>query len=120
MTLPSRVLGSGISGLSTVAICGDGQDDVVAAGTSAGNATQLVAVMTSVDTTPNGSGVKLPKAETGAFVFISNSGAHSLTVYPQTGNTINNTASAAIAQNHASLYFGIENSGWYSLNGQRS
>lgn len=120
MTLPSRVLGSGISGLSTVAICGDGQDDVVAAGTSAGDATQLVAVMTSVDTVSPSSGVKLPKAETGALVFVSNSGAHTLTVYPQTGDTINNTTSAAIAQNHSSLYFGIENSGWYSLNGQRS
>lgn len=120
MTLPSRVLGSGISGLSTVAICGDGQNNVVAAGTSAGDATQLVAVMTSVNTTPSGSGVKLSKAETGALVFISNSGANSLTVYPQTGDTINNTTSAVIAQNYSSLYFGIENSGWYSLNGQRS
>lgn len=120
MTLPSRVLGSGISGLSTVAICGDGQDNVTAVGTSASDATQLVAVMTSVDTTSPGSGVKLPKAEMGALVFISNSGAHTLTVYPQTGDTINNTTSAAIAQNHSSVYFGIENSGWYSLNGQRS
>lgn len=120
MTLPSRVLGSGISGLSTVAICGDGQDDVVAAGTSAGDATQLVAVFTSVDTTPNGSGVKLPKCEQGALVFVSNSGAHSLTVYPQTGDTINNTTSSVIAQNHASIFAGVENDGWYTLNGQRS
>ena len=120
MTLPSRVLGSGISGLSTVAICGDGQDDVVAAGTSAGDATQLVAVFTSVDTAPSGSGVKLPKAEAGAMVVIINSGAHSLTVYPQTADTINNTASSAIAQNHATMFFAVSNNNWYTLVGERS
>lgn len=120
MTLPSRVLGSGISGLSTVAICGDGQDDVVAAGTSAGDATQLVAVMTSVDTTPSGSGVKLPKCETGALWIIANSGAHTLTVYPQSGDVINNTTSVVIAKDHSSIFFGVSNTNWYTLNGERS
>lgn len=120
MTLPSRVLGSGISGLSTVAICGDGQDDVVAAGTSAGDATQLVAVFTSVDTTPSGSGVKLPKCESGAFVVVANSGAHTLTVYPQSGDVVNNTASVVMAKDHSTFFFGVSNTNWYTLNGERS
>ena len=119
MTLPSRVLGSGISQLATVSICGDGQDDITAAGTSAGNATQLTYIYNSIDTAPSGSGVKLPATEMGAVILVANSGAHTLTVYPQNGSTINQTTSAAIAKDHTSLFFAVSNTQWYSLNGER-
>jgi len=120
VALPSRVLGSGITGLSTISICGDGEDDIVAAGTSAGNATQLVAIYNSIDTASPGSGVKLQKAEQGAMLIISNSGSHTVTVYPQTGDTVNQATSASIAQNHASVFFAVSNTEWYSLNGTRT
>lgn len=120
MTIPSRVLGSGISQLSTVSICGDGVDDIVAAGTSAGDATQIKYVYNSIDTTVPGSGVKLPTTEMGAVIFIANSGAHTVTVYPPTGSTINQTTSSSIAQNHTSLFFAVSNTQWYSMNGTRS
>ncbi len=120
MAIPSRVLSSGVSQLSTVSICGDGLDDIVAAGTSAGNATQLTYVFNSVDTTPSGSGVKLPTTEMGAMIIVANSGAHSLTVYPPTGSTINQTTSATIVQNHATLFFAVSNTQWYTLTGERS
>lgn len=119
MALPSRVLGSGVNSLSTVSICGDGKDDITAAGTSAGNATQLLAIYNSVDTTPPASGVKLMKCEMGATVVIVNSGAHTLTVYPYDSDTINGTTSASVAQNHSTMFFAISNSRWYSLNGER-
>lgn len=119
MSIPSRVLGSGISQLATVSICGDGMDDIVAAGTSAGNATALTHVYNSVDTVSTGSGVKLPTTEMGATIIIANSGAHTLTVYPSTGSTINQTTSASIAQNHTTLFFAVSNTQWYSLNGER-
>jgi hypothetical protein len=120
VAIPSRVLGSGINSLATVSICGDGVDDVVAAGTSAGDATQIRYVYTSVDTTPSGSGVKLPTTEMGALIVIANSGAHSLTVYPQTGSTINGTTTALIAKDHSSLFMAVSNTAWYSLNGTRT
>jgi hypothetical protein len=120
VAIPSRVLGSGLSQLTTVSVCGDGQDDVVAAGTSAGNATQLVSVFTSIDTSTAGSGVKLPTTEAGAMLMVANSGAHSVTVYPQTGSTINQTTSASIAKDHASVFFAVTNTQWYSLNGTRT
>lgn len=119
MSIPSRVLGSGISQLSTVSICGDGVDDIAAAGTSAGNATQLTYVYNSVDTVSPNTGVKLPTTEMGATIFVANSGAHTLTVYPQSGSTINQTTSASIAQNHTTLFFAVSNTQWYSLNGER-
>ncbi len=120
MTLPSRVLSSGLSQLTTVAVCGDGINGIVAAGTSSGTATQLTYVFNSVDTAPSGSGVKLPTSEMGAVVIVANSGAHTLKVYPQNGNTINQTTSASVAKDHTSLFFAISNTQWYSLNGTRS
>lgn len=119
MPIPSRVLGSGSSQLSTVSICGDGADDLVAVGTSAGNALQLTHVYNSVDTTPPNTGVKLPTTEMGATIMIANSGAHTLTVYPPSGSTLNGGASANIAVNHASIFFAVSNTAWYSLNGER-
>ena len=120
MTLPSRVLGSGISQLSTVSICGDGTNGITAAGTSTGNATQLTYIYNSIDTTAVGSGVKLPTCEMGATVFVANSGSHTVTVYPQNGNTINQTTSAVIAKDHTTLFFAVSNTQWYSLNGTRT
>lgn len=120
MAIPSRVLGSGISQLSTVSICGDGADDVTAAGTSAGNATQLVAVYNSIDTATAGSGVKLPSTEMGAIIVVANSGAHSVAVYPQNGSTINQTTSATVDKDHSSLFFAVSNTQWYSMNGTRT
>lgn len=119
MALPSRVLGSGVNSLATVSICGDGKNDITAAGTSAGDATQLMAIYNSVDTTPPSSGVKLMKCEMGATVVIINSGAHTLTVYPYDADTINGTTSASVPQNHSTMFFAISNSRWYSLNGER-
>lgn len=119
MAIPSRVLGSGLPQLSTVSICGDGADDLVATGTSAGDALQLVAVYNSVDTTPPNSGVVLPSTEMGEMIIVANSGAHTLTVYPPTGSTMNGGASATIAKDHASVFFAVSNTAWYSLNGQR-
>ena len=119
MAIPSRVLGSGLSQLSTVSICGDGMDDIVAAGTSSGNATQLTHVYNSVDTTAVNSGVKLPPTEMGAMVIVANSGANALTVYPQNGSTINISSSASIPKDHTTLFFAVSNTQWYSLNGER-
>jgi hypothetical protein len=119
MALPSRVLGAGVNSLATVSICGDGVDDFVAAGTSAGDATQIRYVYTSVDTTPMGSGVKLPTTEMGAMIIIVNSGAHELTVYPPTGSTVNNTTTALIPKDHTTLFFAVSNTAWYGLNGER-
>ena len=120
MAIPSRVLGSGVNSLSTVSICGDGINNITAAGTSAGDATQLTYVYNSIVTTPVNSGVKLPNCEMGATIFVANTGAHTVKIYPQDGNTINQTTSATVAQNHTSLFFAVSNTEWYNLNGAHS
>ena len=121
MTIPSRVLGAGASQLSTIAICGDGKDNIVAAGTTRADATQIVSVFNSVDTVPASSGVKLPPTEAGSVIYIANSGLSTLTVYPyESTSVINQTTSASIGKDHTSIFFAVTNSMWYSINGTKT
>ena len=121
MSIPSRVLGSGVSQLSTVSICGDGKDDIVAAGSTRSDATQLTAVYNSVDTVTAGTGVRLPPTEMGAVIFVANSGNSSLKVYPyESTSTMNQGTSASISKDHTSIFFAVTNSLWYSINGTKT
>jgi hypothetical protein len=121
MAIPSRVLGSGLSQLSTVSICGDGKDEISAAGTSRSDATQLTFVYNSIDTVPSGSGVLLPPTEEGEVIFVVNSGANTLKVYPyESTTTINQTTSATVNKDHTSIFFAVTPTIWYSINGTKT
>jgi hypothetical protein len=118
MSIPSRVLGSGISQLSTVSICGDGTASLAAAGTSAGNATQITYVYTNVSTVASGAGVKLPKAEMGETIIVKNSGANPLTVYPYSAtDTINNAGFGTINADCSAMFYAVSNTLWEELQG---
>lgn len=121
MTIPSRVLGAGASPLSTIAICGDGRDEVVAAGTTRADATQIQSVFNSVDTAPAGSGIKLPPTEAGSVIYVANSGLSTIKVYPyEATSIINQTTFASIPKDHTSIFFAVTNTIWYSINGTKS
>jgi hypothetical protein len=121
MSIPSRVLGSGVSQLSTVSICGDGKDEITATGSTRTDAKQLVSVFNSVDTVASGTGVKLPPTEMGEVIYVSNSGASALKVYPyESTSTINKTTSASVAKDHTSIFFAVNNSMWYSIVGTKT
>lgn len=118
MPIPSRVLGSGISQLSTVSICGDGVASLAAAGTSAGNATAITYVYTNVTTAAAGAGVKLPPTEMGETVIIKNTGANAVTVYPyDSGSSINNAGYGTINPDCSALFFAVSNTLWEELQG---
>jgi hypothetical protein len=118
MSIPSRVLGSGISQLSTVSICGDGTASLAAAGTSAGDATQITYVYTNVSTVASGAGVKLPKAEMGETIIVKNSGANPLTVYPYSAtDTINNAGFGTINADCSAMFYAVSNTLWEELQG---
>ena len=121
MSIPSRVMGSGLSQLSTISVCGDGKDDIVAAGSTRSDATQLTAVYNSVDTVTAGTGVKLPPTEAGMTIFVANSGNSTLKVYPyESTTTINQTTSASVDKDHTSIFFAVTNSILYSINGTKT
>jgi hypothetical protein len=118
VAIPSRVLGSGINSLSTVSICGDGASAVTAAGTSAGNATELTHVYNNVSTVGLGEGVKLPPTEMGETIIVRNGGANRLTVYPyDAGSTINNAGTGLINIGSSALFFAVSNTVWEELQG---
>ena len=117
MAFPSRVLGAGTSGGTTTAICGDVANTLTATGSAAGDALALSAVVNRVSTTAASTGVKLPPAETGAMMVVINDGASTLTVYPQTGSTIDGGASASIATTKERIFFGISPTVWVSMLG---
>ncbi len=118
MAIPSRVLGSGVNSLSTVSICGDGNSSASAAGTSAGDATAITFVYNNITTVASGAGVKLPPTEMGELIWITNSGANALTVYPyEATSTINATTAATINKGCAAAFFAISNSAWEELQG---
>lgn len=118
MAIPSRVLGAGVNSLATVSICGDGVSTATAAGTSAGNATQITYVYTNVNSAAVGTGVKLPQTEAGATVIVKNSAANPITVYPyDTNSSINNAGFGTINPDCSGMFFAVSNSLWEELQG---
>ena len=117
MAIPSRVLGSGVNSLTTVSICGDGVNTLAAAGTSAGDATTVTYVYTNVSTVTAGSGIKLPPTEMGETITIANTGANVLTVYPNSGSTINGAASSELLPGGSCIYSATSNTTWVTLQG---
>ena len=118
MAIPSRVLGSGINNLSTVAICGDGNAAVTAAGTSAGDATAITYVYNNVTTVAAGAGVKLPPTEMGETIIVRNGGANPLTVYPyDAGSSINSAGSGLINAGCSAMFYAVSNTVWEELQG---
>lgn len=118
MPIPSRVLGSGISQLSTVSICGDGNASVTAAGTSAGNATQLTFVYNNITATASGTGVKLPQTEMGETIIVRNGGANPLKVYPYDANSsINSAGFGTINPDCSAMFYAVSNTLWEELQG---
>lgn len=118
MAIPSRVLGAGVNSLATVSICGDGVSTATAAGTSAGNATQITYVYTNVNSAAVGTGVRLPQTEAGATVIVKNSTANPITVYPYDANSsINNVGFGTINPDCSAMFFAVSNSLWEELQG---
>jgi hypothetical protein len=118
MSIPSRVLGSGISQLSTVSICGDGTSTLAATGTSAGDAITITHVYTNVSTVTSGSGVKLPETEMGETIIVKNSGVNPLTVYPYSASsTINSAGYGTVNPDCSAMFFAVSNTLWEELQG---
>lgn len=117
MPIPSRLMGSGINAQAAVNICGDSANALTATGSSATDALQLSAVLNNIGTTASSTGVKLPPTEAGAVIFIRNTGAQTLTIYPPTGSTINGTTSASIATAKGIICFATTGTAWFTVAG---
>lgn len=118
MSIPSRVLGSGVSQLSTVSICGDGSTGLTATGTTRADALQLVKVYNNLTTVAAGTGVLLPSSEEGETIWITNSGANALKVYPyESTTTIAGASSVSIPINCTGIFNAVTRTVWECVQG---
>jgi hypothetical protein len=82
MALARQVMGAGFSAGQALAIGGGVGTGISAAGTTISDATDLGQAVNEVTTVASGAGVQLPSAAPGDEVWVYNSGANELKVYP--------------------------------------
>lgn len=89
---------------------------LTAAGTTQGTALAITNQTNEFTTVAAGSGGILPSPEQGEFIFVQNSGANALNVYPATGHSINalaaNTAFSLAAAKNA-IFWAATSTKWY-------
>lgn len=119
MSIPSRLLGSGLSPLAAVNICGDVASALTAAGTTNADALALNATINQVSTTAASTGVRLMTPESGSGVVVINSGANALLVYPSTGAQINaltvTTGGFSVAAGGRAMFVGTGSANWFAI-----
>lgn len=99
-----------ISNNGIVAAAGGGQADAVVLKDQAFN--RVTTVATAADS------VKLPAGVNGKFLWVVNSGANSMDVFPSTGETINALAADAayaMAAGTRAMFFCPVNGAWFSV-----
>lgn len=121
MTIPSRVLGAGATSLMTVAICGNGSDALTSLGTNRATALQLVKVYNNVTSAASGTGVLLPPTQEGEVIYVTNTDANPIKVYPyESTTTISGGSSVTLAKSYSAIFFAVTKTSWQMLQGFNS
>lgn len=116
MPFPSEVLSAGNSPMATQAISGQGDVGLVAVGTNLATALLLSATWNTITTSSASTGVALPPTQEGMVIGIRNDSGQTITVYPQTGSTVNAAASSVtLATAKTMLLFAPSATTWASL-----
>lgn len=88
------------------------------AGTTQGTATAITKQTNEFTTVAASSGARLPSPEQGEFIFVANAGANALSVYPNTGHSINALAANAafsLAAGKNALFWAATATKWYVI-----
>lgn len=118
MAIARNIVGSGIPPLAATNIVGDTDQAITATGSTQGTAYDLFAVNNYVSTTAASTGVQLQPCNPGDEIFVYNAGASTLSVYGQTGETINNGAANAahsVATVKGAIYKKLTNTAWMAV-----
>lgn len=116
--IPSHILASGMSPMTTQTIVGGGTTGLVATGTTQSDALQLSASQNTITTSSASTGVKLQTCEVGIEVWIRNDSGQTITVYPKetSGVTINAGASSVtLATAKTMVLKGMSSTTWASI-----
>lgn len=115
MPFLEHIMGSGCAPQLASATAGGGSTGIVATGSTATDAFQLSNSFSAITTSAGSTGVILPKS-TGGWGAIWNKSGQTITVYPGTGNTVNNAAaSVTLADAKAMLYFKTSATTWATI-----
>ena len=114
---PSRVLASGVTSLTSLNICGDSSAALTATGTNLATAYKIAAVYTQFTTVAASTGAVLPTTEVGELLIVANDGANSLTIYAQTGSTIEGASSYSLAAGKRVIIYAITLTKWLAILG---
>lgn len=115
--IPSRVVASPFNNLQTLNLCGDVDTGVTATGTNLATAYQIVSVFTQFTTVASGTGAALPITEVSESLIVANDGANTLTIYPQTGSTIEGASSYSLGVGKRVNIFAVTSTKWLTLLG---
>jgi hypothetical protein len=110
MAIGQRVLGSGISPLAVTNIVGDVASGLTATGSSQSTAYDLTTAISEFTTVASSTGAQIMATDPGDAVFVYNGGANTLSVYGQTGESIQNGAANAafsVAANKGALFIKV-------------
>lgn len=114
----SKVQGSGASAAHALAIVGNTSSALTALGSSQGTALLLSNENNEVTTTSASTGVQLPINLIGDAIFVANYGAQTLSVYGQTGESIQSgsaNAAFSVAQNKTAMFIKVSSTRWAAI-----
>jgi len=112
-------MGVGASAALASNICGLVTNSLTATGSTNADALQLGTSISRVTTTAASTGVRLLVPEEGSTMWVINSGANALLVYPGTGAAINaltvTTAGFSVAAGGRAVFVGVSSANWFAV-----
>lgn len=116
MPFVENLMGTGVPPSTASAMAGNGVTGLVATGTSATDALLLSNSFNGITTSSASTGVKLPKVTQG-WCGVANRSGQTVTIYPNTGQTVDATTSITIANGKKMILFLTSSTTWESLLG---
>lgn len=118
-----NILNTNLMGLGVGAALANGLGvDIALAKTATGSAQSdayaLTTALTQFTTTAASTGAKLPDATPGQVCIVANNGGQTLSVYPYSGDKINNgstDAAFSVATGKTALFVCVSTSEWFSI-----
>jgi len=116
MAIASQVMGGGVSAGMARAIMGSVATGLSGAGTTLATGTAITAAFNVFTTVASGTGGTLPSCVPGDSVWVfNNTGTNALTVYPDSGSTINQLSASTgvlLAPYTGAIFARVSSTGW--------
>lgn len=117
--LATNLMGLGVGGAALANALGvDIALAKTATGSAQGDAYAITTALTQFTTTAASTGAKLPDATPGQVCIVANNGANALSVYPFSGDKINNgstDAAFSVAAGKTALFVCVSTAAWFSI-----